>query len=44
LFTRIADQFVADGAVQKVVAMYEKALKAKGDHEPALGPLTEIAI
>ena len=43
-FTRVADHFFADGSFQKAAAMYKKALRAKGDHEPALRQLGEIAV
>lgn len=43
-FTRVADQFFADGSFQKAAAMYKKTLRAKGDHEPALRQLGEIAV
>jgi len=43
-FTRAADQFVSDGALQKATALYKKALRAQGDHEPALQQLGEIAV
>ncbi len=43
-FTRVADQFFSDGSLQKAAALYKKALRAQGDHEPALQQLGEIAV
>ena len=43
-FTRVADQFFSDGALQKAAALYKKALRAQDDHEPALEQLSEIAV
>ena len=42
-FTSAADQFSADGALQKAAALYKKALKAQGDGEPTLRQLGETA-
>jgi tetratricopeptide (TPR) repeat protein len=42
-FTRIADFLFAEGFLPKAAALYKKALKASGDHEPTLLQLGEIA-
>lgn len=43
-FTRIADYFFVDGALDEAVLLYKKALDANGGHEPALRRLAEIAV
>jgi len=42
-FTSAADEFSADGALQKATALYKKAFKAQGDGEPTLRQLGETA-
>jgi tetratricopeptide (TPR) repeat protein len=42
-FTRVADQWLAEGFLPKAQATYKKALKAQPNHEHALSQLADIA-
>ncbi len=42
-FIRVANHLFGDGSFPRAVALYKKALKAKGDHEHTLRQLAEIA-
>ena len=43
-YTRVADHLFEEGFFAKAAALYKKALKVRGDYEPALSRLGDIAI
>lgn len=43
-FTRVADHLFTEGFLPRAAALYKKALKVHGDHEPTLLRLFDIAV